>query len=371
MTDTSLRRSEFDWLRVIAFGILIFYHTGMLFVTWDWHIKNNELSGAIEWPMLFVSQWRMPLIFLVSGAGVYHALGYRPLRVFVKDRLKRILLPLMAGILLLVAPQVYVERLTQGYDKNYFEFYLSFLSFTPYPAGDFSWHHLWFLLYILLYCLLFAPILVGLKKKQHDLDNIKSSMIFILPVLWLGAGESLLSPVFPKTGALYNDWFSHFIYISMFFAGFFIASSESLQNRLKASRKSALVAAVICSVILYAFFWIGKSGWEYIHPVLYHYLSASHRWCWMLAIVGFALTYFNSPSPRLTNMNQYIYPFYILHQTVIIILGYYLREMPWSIFMKFCIISLSTIMICYLFIRYVIMKVSFLRVAFGMKRIRK
>src|SRR5690554_2031314 len=119
---TKLRRYEFDWLRVLAFSLLVFFHTGMLFVSWEWHIKNNEISEIIEWPMIFISQWRMPLIFLISGVGVYYALGYRSPKVFMRDRIKRIFIPLFTGIFLMVAPQVYFERLTQGFDGNYFSF---------------------------------------------------------------------------------------------------------------------------------------------------------------------------------------------------------------------------------------------------------
>lgn len=95
--EKRVRHYEFDWLRIIAFGLLIFFHTGMLFVEWEWHNKNGEISSAIEWPMVFVGQWRMSLIFLISGAGIYFALGYRSGKTFVKDRLKRILIPLLVG----------------------------------------------------------------------------------------------------------------------------------------------------------------------------------------------------------------------------------------------------------------------------------
>src|SRR5215217_818565 len=89
------RRYDLDWLRVIAFGLLIFFHVGMFFNHWDWHIKNNELTHAVEWPMRFTSQWRMALLFMISGAGVYFALGSRSGGGFLKERLVRIFIPLV------------------------------------------------------------------------------------------------------------------------------------------------------------------------------------------------------------------------------------------------------------------------------------
>lgn len=370
VTNGRLRRSEFDWLRIIAFGILIFFHTGMLFVKWDWHIKNNEVSAFIEWPMIFVGEWRMSLIFLISGVGVYFSLGYRPIKTFVKDRLKRILIPLLAGIFLVVAPQVYIERITQGYDGNYFTFYLSFLRFEPYPEGNFSWHHLWFLLYILLYCLILAPVLFWMKNRRLDIGNLNRWMIVLLPILWLGTGEWLLAYRFPKTHALYNDWFSHFMYVSIFLIGFLFAASEKAQSKIKDFRISALTMAMIITFVLYAFFWVGTSGWEYIDRKVYHYLVAANRWLWILTILGFSLQYLNKPSAHLPTINQYVYPIYILHQAVIIILGYYFRDVDSSILIKFTVISLSTFVICYIVVRFLIMKFDILRILFGMKPLK-
>ena len=60
-----IRRYDLDWLRVIVFGLLIFYHVGMFFVPWGWHIKNNEIYGWLRYPMLFVNQWRLPILFVI------------------------------------------------------------------------------------------------------------------------------------------------------------------------------------------------------------------------------------------------------------------------------------------------------------------
>ena len=369
-TSNKLRRSEFDWLRVLAFGMLIFFHTGMLFVSWDWHIKNNELSAGIVWPMIFIGEWRMSLIFLISGVGVFYSLGYRSIKSFTKDRLKRILIPLIAGIFLLVAPQVYFERLTQGSDMDYLEFYLSFLRFEPYPSGNFSWHHLWFLLYLLVYCLILTPILFAMKNSRLDIGNLNRWLILLLPIFWLGTGEWVLAPQFPKTHSLYDDWLSHFMYVSIFLIGFLIAASQKAQGKIKSLRIRALIMAIAITVVLYTFFWVGTLGSEYNNKKVYYYLVAANRWLWILTILGFSLQYLNKPSGHLPTVNQYVYPFYILHQTVIIILGYYFQDVDVSIFLKFTVISLSTFVICYFVVRFLIMKFDILRILFGMKPLK-
>lgn len=366
-----VRHYEFDWLRIIAFGLLIFFHTGMLFVEWEWHIKNNEISSAIEWPMIFVGQWRMSLIFLISGAGIYFALGYRSDKTFVKDRLKRILIPLLVGIFLVVAPQVYLERLTQGYTQNYFEFYRSFLTFSPYPNGNFTWHHLWFLIYILVYSLLLIPVYVRIKRTSSNFGQIKNWMIFILPVVWFVIGESWLSPRFPATHAFYNDWYSHYLYISMLLFGFTIASSATLQGKVKALRTYALIVVTVVTILHFSLFWYGKLGREYWSGFPYYILVAGNRWLWILTILGYSFQYLKKNSPYLAQINQLVYPYYILHQTVIIVLGYYLMDSYWSISAKFWFISLCTFIICYLMIRFIIMRVNILRVSFGIAPFQK
>ena len=62
------RRYDIDWIRVIAFDFLIIYHVGMFFVPWEYHIKNNEIVDWLRWPMMFVNQWRLPILFLRFSA---------------------------------------------------------------------------------------------------------------------------------------------------------------------------------------------------------------------------------------------------------------------------------------------------------------
>ena len=317
--------------------------------------------------MIFVSEWRMSLIFLISGVGVFYSLGYRSSRTFIKDRLTRIMIPFISGIFLIVAPQVYFERLTQGFDGNYLAFYQSFVRFDPYPTGNFSWHHLWFLLYIFMYSILFISLFVRVKKSGLPLYKLKKWMVILIPVLWFGTGEWILAPLFPKTHALYNDWYAHFMYISIFIIGFFIAYSEELQHKIKECRMITLVLAIITVALLYSFFWVGDVGWHLVNKETYYYLVAANRWLWILTILAFSLQYFHKPSRNLTIVNQYVYPFYILHQTVIIVLGYYIKDFHWSILTKFTLITLSTFIICFMIIHFFIMRFNFLRILFGMK----
>ncbi|GAB3174489.1 acyltransferase family protein [Telluribacter humicola] len=366
--QTKIRRYEFDWLRVLAFSLLIFYHTGMYFVEWEWHIKNPEISDAIEWPILFLSQWRMSLIFLVSGAGVYFALGYRSGGTFAKDRLKRILLPLVAGMLLVVPPQVYFERVAQGYSGGYFSFYPSIFELEPYPKGNFSWHHLWYLAYIFTYSLVLLPLLLFLRRATIGEKSIRAWVILILPALWLSGGGVLLNERFPGTNALIDDWANHFLYVTIFLLGFVLMKLPELQAKVRRIRWYSLAAALLTVTLLYVKYWmpddVELAGAELD---LYFIIKQSNRWFWLMTILGFAMQHLNIRSKYLATANEMVYPFYILHQTVIVTLGFYLRNADWSIGSKFTFMSLATFLICFVLIRYVIMPVSWLRPLFGLK----
>ena len=150
--DSSIRRYDLDWLRVIVFGLLIFYHVGMFFVPWGWHVKNNSIYDWLRWPMLFLNQWRLPILFVISGMGTFYALGKRGMGKFMWERFLRLGIPLVVGMLLIVPPQVYVERLAEGqFTGSYWAFFSTIAFDGVYPEGNLSWHHLWFLPYLLVF----------------------------------------------------------------------------------------------------------------------------------------------------------------------------------------------------------------------------
>ncbi len=162
-----MRRYDIDWIRVIVFDILIVYHVGMFFVPWDFHLKNNVIIPWFIKPMIFINLWRLPVLFVISGMGTRFAFSKRTGKQYIIERLKRLLIPLIFGILIIVPPQVYLERLSKGENfSSYFNFYPHFFE-GLYPTGNFSWHHLWFLPYLLFMSLVATPLFIYLKKENN------------------------------------------------------------------------------------------------------------------------------------------------------------------------------------------------------------
>lgn len=162
------RRHDLDWVRVLAFGLLVLYHVGMYYVTWDWHINSPAAGPALEPFMMLSSPWRLSLLFLVSGVATAFLLARARRdaaaangRVrFLGPRSWRLLVPLAFGMLVVVPPQSYyevVEKLPGGYHDGYLAFWGRYL------AGDGSfcrgddclvlptWNHLWFVAYLWAY----------------------------------------------------------------------------------------------------------------------------------------------------------------------------------------------------------------------------
>ena len=132
------RKYFIDWLRIALIISVFFFHVGMIFNSWGWHVKSDERITFLEPIMAWLHLWRMPLLFLVSGVGTFYALGHRTSRQYLKERFKRIFIPFMVGVFTLVPVQVYIEKIDSYNSLG--NFYLHMFD-GIYPTGNFSWHH--------------------------------------------------------------------------------------------------------------------------------------------------------------------------------------------------------------------------------------
>src|SRR5690606_30099908 len=291
-----MRRYDLDWLRVIVFGLLIFYHVGMFFVPWEWHIKNQDLYQWLEYPMMFLNQWRLPILFVISGMGTSCALAKRSGKQFATERIKRLLIPLVAGIAIVVPPQVYFERLSSGaFTGSYLDFW-PFYAFTGvYPEGNFSWHHLWFLPYLLTFSLVLTPVFLYLRKHKYNKftgwlsGQVSTPAGFLWFIIPLYLTNITLKPYFPETHALWGDWFTIAHYIILFFYGFILISVKDIfWKTVQLNRRMFLAAGII-------FFSSWMAFRLYLPEALYFnpLVKVLNAWSWILAIFGYAGHYLN------------------------------------------------------------------------------
>lgn len=377
-----VRRHDLDWLRFIVIVILLFFHTGMLFNPWDWHIKNSETSESFRYWMIWSHFWRMPLLLFISGAGTYMALGKRSPGQFAKERFTRLFIPLAFGMVVIVPPQIYYEHIKEY--SSYWDFYKTVFNFIPYPEGSFSWHHLWFIAYLLVYSLIAIPLLIflrspksaGFKSKVFHFVSSPAGILFV-PATIILITQIVLRPHFPEeTHALIDDWAYFTFYFSFFVFGIIAYSNPLLWDNIGRNRKFLLVSTIIILIPFYIFYFhfreIIQLPWstdsvETAFDVTATYVS----WFTVITVIAYGQHYLNRPHPWLTKINEGLYPFYILHQTVIIAIGFYICQLPWSIAAKFWIVSLLTLIGCVVFYLIVIRPFNLVRIIFGLKLKKK
>jgi glucans biosynthesis protein C len=372
------RRNDLDWLRLIAIVILLFFHTGMLFNPWEWHIKNNEISESFRYWMIWLHFWRMPLLLFISGAGTYMALSKRTGGQYLGERAKRLLIPLAFGMFVVVPPQIFFEHIKEY--NGYFDFYKTVFSFVPYPEGSFSWHHLWFIAYLFVFSLIALPFLLFLRSEKslpfrNAVTKIFSSPagILFIPSIFILITQIILRPYFPEeTHDLLHDWGFFMFYFSFFLFGMVCYSNGKLWLSIGENRKYLLVAAIFSLVPFYVTYFhlreILTLPWdtdtvETIFDVVAIFMS----WFTVITVIAYGQHYLNRPHPWLKHFNEGLYPFYILHQTVIIAIGYYICQLPWGIFAKFWTVSLLTLASCLGFYFLIIRPFNFVRILFGLK----
>ncbi|MGC3982474.1 MAG: acyltransferase family protein [Steroidobacteraceae bacterium] len=361
--QTQTNRYDFlDWLRVIAVFMLLFYHTGMLFVGWGWHIQNAETISALGWPMDIAHRLRMPLLFMIAGAGMWFALQRRNAAQVAAERSLRLLLPLVAGMFLIVPPQLYFERVFHGQWQGGYAAFLweRVFQFRLYPQGDFAWHHLWFIAYLYVYALLLLPLCRWWPRKPQ----LRPGSWLYLLALPLCVNEALLKSIFPETHNLVRDWyvFDHYLLLTVY--GFLLASIPGCWDWLSAQRRCALAVALLTASVVISLL---VSGVIAHGGTVDAFLANVFTWLALIAILGYGHRYLSFQNPLLRWARDASYPIYILHQSVIIVIGYFVIQRSWSPWLKFGVVVSATLLICVLLYQLLLRRFAVLRSLFGIK----
>lgn len=348
------RRYDLDWLRVIAFTFLIYFHAAIFFIPGGLPlIQNAKTSPGLEIFVDLSHQFRLALLFFISGVGVAFARRRRNSRAFITERSQRLLIPLVMGIVFIVPPMVYTEKLFTGaIDTGFLAFYPRFFTEGIYPQGYLSWHHLWFVAYLYLFCLLGSAIFECLDGKRlawfaRQYDGI-ALYRYILPLFVV---EILLRAFFPGFRDLIHDWASFFHWFLIFLAGFVFANQESLLNSAVCTRYISLTAACAATALLYSYFGGPSFAPTEVNPrVLVDYLifcalRMTMAWCWILVCIGFAGRYLRFSNGLLVYLNEAVYPLFILHLPVLTVIGYAIIDLDWHLWTKYWFVTSASIIV--------------------------
>ena len=330
-----------DWLRIGAFALLVLYHVGMVYVPWDFHVKHQPTYAALEPLMRLTNPWRMSLLFVVSGLATGLMLGRLGL---ARERSKRLLLPLLFGMAVIVPPQAWLQVREQfGYAGSYADFLR--LYFSGYggfcgPKGCLvlpTWNHLWFLPYLWCYTMLLLLALralpaAALRRAADALARLAGWRLLCLPLLLFGTVRVLLFPRFGESHALLDDWAAHAAYASMFAFGVLLARRRQLLQRLQDLRWPALTLGLAAwlALVLYPG---SVAGWPAV-PELWRLpmrlAFATAQWCGVVAAFGFARRHLDADHRWRAPLTEAVFPLYLLHQTILIVTAVALRPLMLS-----------------------------------------
>lgn len=375
MMDPTVRRYDLDWLRIIAFGLLIFYHVGMFYVTWGWHVKSVYASPSLEPLMRLVNPWRLALLFFISGVAIRFATDkVDSLKRFARSRVVRLGLPLLFGIYFWVMLQAYYQVRQSGefvgslvtFYPDYVALEQTFSTITP------TWNHLWYLAYLLVYILITIAILPWLRRipasgAWQALTNRPLVVVFLL-ILPFAINETWFSPIFPTTHELINDWAHHVHRFMIFMVGFFVAKDVGFWRSVDKVWKFAPALAVATWLVLRAEPDIADWAQTYFSDTpqrfFFSYVATLYAWSCILTLLGFGQRFLNRESSQLRYLTGAIFCYYVLHQTITIVAGYYLTDYELGVAVESLLVLAFTVAGC--IIGYeIIRRLPGIRVLFG------
>lgn len=339
------RLDAIDALRVFGTLLVVLFHTLQPFNPLEhWHVENavkKEIAGYI---LSILNIWVMPLFMFLAGFSARLALEKRTWRQFTRERWTRLFWPLVLGILLFIPPQVYVERLLrQQFHGSFAAFYPQFFS-GIYPVGNFSWHHLWFLAYLFVYSLAGLPVILLLQSRRMPTAPAWLSnplLLILVPAVPLVFAHWALLDIFPQTNALVGDWAWHAQLFTVFLFGAAFPSNETWRRTLAAWWRIYLSLGIVvtgCSLWFkfawpFSFSYSGDFAWV-LRSVIYRVAE----WLWILGLNGVAFERWNKLGAVGAYLAKASLPIYILHQTVIVVLCYFVLDLALSPLPKFLLL---------------------------------
>lgn len=343
------RRYDIDWLRVIAIGLLLIYHVAIGFQQWGiflGFITNDKPWESLWIPMAMLNVWRIPLLFFVSGMGVYFAIQNRNWKQLIKERAGRIFIPFIFGIFVIVPISIYILQF----------YYQQQLNYEPNPG------HLWFLGNIFIYVIIFSPVFFYLKRNEEGrivtwVKKCLSNPLGLLLVIAAFIAEVLLAR--PDLYELYAmTWHGFFLGLLSFLFGFlFVLCGSSFWNMLLKWRWLFLAIAV--SLYTYRLLQFQMKV-----PNVQLVIESNF---WIFSVFAFGHRYLNRPGKALRYLSQAAYPVYIIHMIFLLLGSLLIFPLHIAVYLKFILVLLFTITGCFAFYELIIRRVKFIRPLFGLK----
>lgn len=325
------RRTDLDWLRIGAFGLLILFHVGMVFGPDEWEVKSAHTFAWVGMALEWSAPWRLMLLFMISGAAVsFMCRRLSPSELF-RSRSAFLLPPLLFAVLLISPPQLYIQAIEQfGYRAGFQHFLASYFHFGP-PVCDVGrclpmpgWEHLWFVAYLWIYTSLLCAILALVPRDRLRAAGrllARGPLLLVLPAFYLATVRMGLEHFFPETHGLTDDWYLHVVFFSAIVAGFVLLPDETMMKRFERLRWIALAVGLVVYPLRVAYTWHYHGGLPIPLglKVVMAFDYGFDQWSWVIVAIGFASRHLRQRDGAARRyLTEAIFPYYIVHQPVII-----------------------------------------------------
>jgi glucan biosynthesis protein C len=379
------RRYWLDWLRVLAMGAIFLFHSTAPFSYFPWDVMNPTPNLGFTVFGLFILGWVMPLFFVISGISVYFSLSSRGASQFARERLERLVIPFVfVGLLVVLPVDVYYHVVSSGifagdfvlfFFGPYFTKFFPFdLNFSPtYFADSNQGIYLWYLFWLFVFSIVTVHFFKWLAKEEnrnrlsqlYALCNRRGGFLLLaVPVVLVNIAAVPPFFVFPT---VYGGWKLP-TYLVFFVAAYVMACNPQFEESVEKSRRPALLLGILTSFLTVGALLIAEADPSGMPS---HYLSVSilwalNGWCWVTALLGFGRKHLSFNHKFLQPSNELVLPFYVLHQSVIVAIAFYVVALNLITIEKFLLIVLTSFPII-LALLYPISKINVLRFLFGMR----
>lgn len=361
-----------DWLRVGAVLLLFPFHAGRVFNSGElFYAKSAIESPAIAHLIALTEFWHMPLLFFLAGASTYFALRHRTVGRYALERTTRLLVPLLFGVLVIVPPQGwYGARTNDGYAGSFVHYFTSGRAMDGnnlFGRGDYygglTPAHLWFIMFLWMLSLLAIPLLAWGRSPRGSAALARAARALAHPAWWLLVVLlALLGDALPEIGVS-NPLF----YFVFFITGYITMHDDAFAASTERHRLIALIAGFVICVLAILLRNVGNSMPDPSFGLAaWAYAELAGGWLVLVGLLGMGRHHLDRPSPALSYLAEASYPVYILHQTVIVVLGFYLVQVlpqAWIAWPLLIVASAAVTFALYEVVR----RVPPLRFLFGMR----
>jgi peptidoglycan/LPS O-acetylase OafA/YrhL len=374
------RRHDIDALRALAFSLVILYHVAMYYVAgWGWHLKSPDAAEWLQWPMRALNLWRMDLVFLISGLAFGFLRRGQTASGLLRQRTWRLLLPLAFGMAVVVPFQPYAQGVANGsIAPGFGAFLLKYYAGGPWPRNAFdgsdfgvTWNHLWYLTYLWAYTVALIALLPFLDsawglRLARGFTGLRGVLLWLVPALPMFLYTFALWPHFPATHDLIHDHWLHAVYFTLFVYGYWIGVDEGFWAEATRLRWRSLGLALVLLALFTLLRTLAQAGGDAFLRQGARLAADLYMWVMVLAILGWAHLKLNRPWRWLPWANESVYPWYMLHQTLIIVGIVWLAPLQLGPVVEPVLLVAGTVLGCWA-ITACVRRSRWLRPLFGLK----